>query len=85
MVGSVQPHVDERRGRAEHARQAGAAHHAVGGPAALEQGEHPLVVPAGVPELHRDAHPRRQAREQVVQPGVIAGVGRVQLQQQHRP
>ena len=83
MVGAVQPHVDERRGGPQHARQAGAAHHAVRRAVPLQQREHRVVVPAGVAELDRDPHPARQLAEEVVQPGVVALVRGVQLDQQH--
>ena len=84
-VRAVQPDVDERRGGPQHARQAGAAHHAVRRPVALQQREDRLVVPAGMAELHGHPHPVRQPGEQVVEPGVVALVLRVQLDQQHRP
>ena len=84
-VGAVHPDVDERRGRPQHARQLRAAHHAVGRTVPLEQREHAVVVPAGVPELHGHPHPRRQPAEEPVQPGVVALVAGVQLHEQDRP
>ena len=83
MVGAVQPDVDERRGRPQHARQAGAAHHAVRRAVPLQQLEDRVVVPARVPELDRDPHPPRQPAEEVVEPGVVALRARGQLHQQH--
>jgi hypothetical protein len=50
-----------------------------------EQREDVVAVPAGMPELYRDAHPARDPREEVAQPDVVAGPGGRQLHQQHRP
>ena len=72
MVGAVQPHVDERRGRAQHARQVRAAHHARRGAVALEQREDVVGLPRRVAQLDGHAHPVGQRAEEPVQPGVVA-------------
>jgi hypothetical protein len=84
-VRAVHPDVDEVGGGTQQARQAGAAHHAVSGVVRGEQREDLLAVPAQVPELDRDAYPVRDPREEVAEPGVVAGLGGRQLHEQHRP
>ena len=85
VVRSVQPDVNERCRGAEDAGEPGAAHDAIRGPVAFQQGIHLGVVPAGVAELDADPDPVRQRGEEIVQPGVVAREIRRQLDQQHRP
>lgn len=84
-IGTMEAEVDERRGRREDAGQLGAAHHAVGHPAALEQAEHLVVVPAGMAELHGHAHPGGKEVQEVDEPGVVADVVGPELDEKHRP
>lgn len=85
VVGAVHPDVHEGSRFRQHARQVGAAHHAVGGPMVFEQAVDVRVMPAGVPELHGDPDPVGQPCQEVIKPRVVAFHPGRQLDQQDGP
>lgn len=83
MIGAVEARVDVRSRGLQGARQAGAAHHHVGGGESLPQREDALVLPGRMPELDRDADAGRDRRQECRHSLVVTGeVGR-QLREVH--
>lgn len=83
VVRPVHADVGEVRSDPQYAREAGPAHDAVRRVVHRQQREHVLVMPARVPELHCEPDPLRDQAQEIGQPGVIARLGRRQLDQQH--